>query len=224
MLSRCMISAVILLSACSFAVAAVKGSPAPESPSDLGAPWAVEWLTPDLRDEATPKTLILCSDRMEEHLRRYRSLIEKLSVLKGHTILDGSKPGLRKPVADIGYIVFAHKGDEAQIVSNCVANYPELQPILNNFIEKEISAEKNEFQNLIKFGILPKGVRPLECFGRYYYPTEDYNPTRNSKGWFALVQMDYSSDDRCFDESYATTFGIHPESCRSAGICVDDKK
>ncbi|MGM5009384.1 hypothetical protein ACD592_09630 [Rhizobium sp. 969_B3_N1_2] len=223
MLYRCTLSAVILLSACSSAVAAVQGSPALETPSDPGAPWATEWLAPDLKDAATPKTLILCSDDMTEHLRRYRLLIEKLSVLKGHTILDGSKLGVRKPAADIGYIVFAHKGNEDQI-SNCVANYPELQPIVTNFIEKEILAEQDQFQDLIKAGILPKQAQPRQCFGKYYYPTKDYYPTRSSKRWFALIEMDYSSDNRCFDESLAATFGIHPESCRSAGICIDDRK
>jgi len=219
-----MISATVLLAAYTSAVAAIQGSPALEPSSDPVAPWAVEWLSSDLKDAATPKTIILCSDDMAEHLKRYRSLIEKLSVLKGHTILDGSKLGVRKPASDIGYIFFAHKGNEGDTIRNCVENYPELQPIVTNFLEKEISAEQNEFQNLIKFGILPKEVQPRECFGRYYYPTEDYNPTRNSTGWFALVQMDYSSDNRCFDESLAATFGIHPISCRSAGICVDDKK
>ncbi|RUL97208.1 hypothetical protein [Rhizobium chutanense] len=223
MLSRCMISAVVLLAASSSAVAAVQGRPVSEPPSDPGAPWAIEWLTPDLKDAATPKTLILCSDDMAEHLRRYRSLIEKLSELKGHTVLDGSKLGARKPAGTIGYIVSAHRGNEDK-VSDCVANYPELQPVVTDFTEREISAEQNEFQNLIKFGILPKEVKPRECFGRYYYPTEDYNPTRNSTGWFALVEMDYSSDDRCFEESFSATFGIDPDSCRLAGICVDDKK
>ncbi|WP_183913774.1 hypothetical protein [Rhizobium lentis] len=224
MLSRCTMSAVILLAAYSAAVAAVQGSPALEPSSAADAPWAIEWLTPDLKGAATPKTLILCSDRMAEHLKRYQSLIEKLSALKGHTILDGSKLEARKPAADIGYIVFAHKGNEDQIVRNCVANYPELQPIVTEFIEKEISAEQDEFQDLIKYGILPKAAQPRQCFGRYYYQTEDYYPTRATKKWFALIEMDYSSDDRCFDESFSATFGIDPESCRSAGICVDDGK
>ncbi|NKL79773.1 hypothetical protein [Rhizobium leguminosarum] len=225
MLSRCMISAVILLAAYSSAVAAVEGSPALEPPSDLGAPWAIEWSMPDRKDEMTPKTLILCSDHMDEHLRRYRSLIEKSGVLKGYTILDGSKLGAYKSAAgSVGYIVSTHKGNEDQTVSNCVANYPELQPLVTDFIAKGIRANEDEFQNLIKTGILPKEVLPLQCYSRFYYPTKDHYPTKSTKQWLALIDVDDTTDNRCFDVTLPTTFGIHPFSCESAGICVDDRK
>ncbi|WP_184459664.1 hypothetical protein [Rhizobium aethiopicum] len=225
MLPRCTILAAILLSACSSAVAAAQGSPALEPPPDPGAPWAIEWSVPDRKDEMTPKTLVLCSDHMDEHLRRYRSLIEKLGVLKGYTILDGSKPVAYKPVAGaIGYIFSAHKGNEDRTVSDCIANYPELQPIVADFTEKAMSAQQNDFQSLVKAGALPKEILPLQCYSKFYYPTEDYFPTRNTKNWFALIDVDDSADNRCFDVTLPATFGISPDSCESAGICVDDRK
>ncbi|MBX4954337.1 hypothetical protein HJB51_22440 [Rhizobium lentis] len=225
MLSLCMMSAVVFLTACSSAVAAVEGSPALEPPSDPGAPWVIEWSMPDRKDEMTPKTLILCSDHMAEHLGRYRSLIEKSGVLKGYMILDGSKLGAYKPAAgSVGYIVSAHKGNEDQTVSNCVAKYPELKPLVTDFIEKGIWLQQAEFQNLIKVGILPKEVRPLQCYSRFYYPTEDHYPTKSTKQWLALIDVDDSADNRCFDVTLPATFGIHPFSCEAAGICVDDRK
>ncbi|TBZ68795.1 hypothetical protein E0H64_15740 [Rhizobium leguminosarum bv. viciae] len=225
MLSSYMMSAVVLLTAYSSAVAAVQGGPALEPPSDPGAPWAIEWSMPDRKDEMTPKTLILCSDHMDEHLRRYWSLIEKAGVLKGYTILDGSKLGAYKSATgSVGYIVSAHKGKQDQTVSNCVANYPELQPLVSDFIEKGISAQQDEFKNLIRIGILPREVRPRQCYSRFYYQTEDYYPTRNTKKWLALIDVDDSPDNRCFDVTLPATFGIHPFSCESAGICVHDRK
>ncbi|AUW43201.1 hypothetical protein CUJ84_Chr002853 [Rhizobium leguminosarum] len=47
---------------------------------------------------------------------------------------------------------------------------------------------------------MPKGTRPSQCYTRYYYPTEDYYPTRSSKQWFAVVEVDDSADKRCSDD------------------------
>ncbi|PDT03790.1 hypothetical protein CO666_13995 [Rhizobium chutanense] len=214
MLSRCMISAVVLLAASSSAVAAAERSPALKPPANTNAPWAIEWLSPDLKDAATPRTLVLCSDRMDEQLRRYRSLIEKLSVLKGYTILDGSKPQTHKQEAgSIGYVIFAHRGNEDLAVNSCVANYPEVRAFVADFIEKELSSQQNSVQDLIRLGILPKGALPRQCFGKTYYPAE------GTKTWLADVGIDGSSDNRCLDEFLPFTFGINPNYCSSSAVC-----
>ncbi|MBY5640085.1 hypothetical protein HFO32_02060 [Rhizobium leguminosarum] len=214
MLSSCMMSAVVLLTAYSSAVAAVEGGPTLEPPANANAPWAIEWLSPDLKDAATPRTLVLCSDRMDEQLRRYRSLIEKLSVLKGHTILDGSKPVARKQQAgSIGYIIIAHQGKEDLAVNSCAANYPEVRAFVTDFMEKELLAQQNEVQDLIRLGILPKSATPRQCFGKSYYPAE------GTKTWQAHVNIDGSSDDRCLDEFLPVTFGINPNYCSSSAAC-----
>ncbi|MGW9949827.1 hypothetical protein J2W92_005178 [Rhizobium leguminosarum] len=209
MLFRCVIYTIVLLSYSSIVVA---GSPS--SAANTNAPSAIDWLNPTLKDAATPRTLILCSDQVDEQLRRYRSLIEKISDLKGHEVLDGGKfSGIGQPVGTIGYIVSAHRGNEDQAVKNCVASHPELRAIIADVIEKEIPAQQARFKDLIRFGILPKGTQPFQCFSKPYYSTE------GATTWIVRVGIDSSSNDRCFDELLPITFGISPDYCRSSDVC-----
>ncbi|WSH65625.1 hypothetical protein U8Q05_03625 [Rhizobium ruizarguesonis] len=212
--SKCTIFAIGLLASYSSAAASGEEIPAREPPANTNAPSAIGWLDPDLKDAATPRTLILCSDRVDEQLRRYRSLIEKISDLKAHEVLDGRKfSGINQAVGTIGYIVSAHRGNQDQAIRDCIANYPKLQGVVADFVEKEIPAQQDQFQDLIRGGILPKETQPRQCFAKYYYPAE------GAMKWNLLVEMDYSSDDRCFDESYTSTFGISPNYCSSSDVC-----
>ncbi|MCW1754958.1 hypothetical protein [Rhizobium acaciae] len=212
--SKCTIFAIGLLASYSSAVASGEEIPAREPPANTNAPSSIGWLDPDLKDAATPRTLILCSDRTDEQLRRYRSLIEKLGVLNGYTVLDGRTfSTLKRPAGAIGYIVSAHRGNEDQAVRSCAASYPELLSIVTDAIEKEIPAQQAEFQDLIRFGILPKEAQPFQCFSKQYYSTD------GARTWVARVGIDSSSNDRCFNELLPLTFGISPDYCSSSDVC-----
>lgn len=219
MFSRCIVFAIFVLVSHSYAVAAVQEVSPVESPLNPSAPWAIEWNMPDRKDETTPKTLIVCSEHSDEQVGQYRSLIEKAIVLQGYTVLDGNKPNeLKKAENSIGYIVFIDKNTSGRGLSDCIENYPELKPIVADFM-RTADAQKN-VQILIQAGVLPAGTPPSQCMSRFYYPTKDYDPTREPhQRWVAHVGIAYSSDLSCLEHFQLGTFGIHPRSCQSAGIC-----
>ncbi len=222
MFSRFIVVAIGVLVSHSYAIAAAvqEVSPSRSAPSPI-APWAIEWTMPDRKDENTPETLIVCSEHSDEEVREYRSLIEKAKVLQGYTVLDGAKPYDHKQAENrIGYIVFIdnHTGDGW--LGDCIEKYPDLKPIVTDFMQTSMLNAQKDVQILIRAGILPAGTPPSPCMTRFYYPTKDYYPTGEyHQRWVAHVGMVYSSDLSCHKLFQLGTFGIDPRSCQSAGIC-----
>ncbi|WP_244430681.1 hypothetical protein [Rhizobium sp. CF142] len=219
--SRVIVFVIVVLMSHSRAVGAMQEIAPIESPPNRTAPWEIEWSMPDLKDETTPKTLVVCSEHVNEQIRQYRSLIEKATVLKGYTILDGNELNAQKRAADnVGYIVFINQSADNKALSDCIEKYPDLKPIVTHFIQTNIPDSQKTMQTLIQAGALPAGMPPSQCMSRFYYPTEDYYPTREQhQRWVAHVGIAYSSDEICLESFLPSTFGIDPDSCQSAGIC-----
>lgn len=214
------IVAISILAPCSSSIASGIEPLTPQLPSGAGTPPAIDWNMPDLKDKTTPKTLVLCSEHPAEQIGLYKSLIEKIGILKGYTILDGSKRNeWTQEINDPGYVVFINKISDNDELQNCIANYPEIKPIITDFIENRIPNQQNVLQKLTRAGALPPGVSPSQCYSRFYYP-----PVEGRGRWTAYVGIDYSSDGRCIEDFLPNTFGISPISCQSTGICSKGEK
>ncbi|MFS2175634.1 hypothetical protein ACCC98_06735 [Rhizobium pisi] len=211
--TKFMAAAIAILASYSPAIAA-GAPPTLASPSDSGTLPTIEWNMPGLKDEATPKTLVLCSQDVDEQIELYKSLIEKIGTLKGYTILDGNEPiSPTKATENSGYIVFINKSANNKELMDCISNYPELKSIFTDFVQNKIPSQQSIVQELIRTGALPPGMPPSQCYSRFYYPAEEHGR------WIAYVGIDYSADNSCFEDFLPNTFGISPRSCQSVGIC-----